>query len=233
MICSFLTLMKYRNAASTSIGTSISSGQTIFFNSEGTWLPYSPIPLLMVWNPRIMEDPRGNDYAVRNEKNKKALDTMYSTNMTAVGVNNKHLQLRKNAVTKLTEEIGKEEITKLMKFSQDQSNYSGIEDGKIWAERLGIIFSGAYNNGIPCFKDERCPCTVVEKNFQFVALRKENWQCFLEEEEENDVDEALDDFFLAIRNVGKWLSGILDVLSCIMTTEGKHSRQFSFRNATN
>ena len=87
--------MKYRNAASASIGTSISSGQTIFFNSEGTWTPHSPIPSLMVWNPRIMQDPRGNEYVVRNEKNKKALDSLYSTNMTAAAVNNKHLQSRK------------------------------------------------------------------------------------------------------------------------------------------
>ena len=135
--------MKYRNAASASIGTSISSGQTIFFNSEGTWTPHSPIPSLMVWNPRIMQDPRGNEYVVRNEKNKKALDSLYSTNMTAAAVNNKHLQSRKVAITKLMEEIGKEEITKLMNFSEDQSNYSGMKDGKIWAERLGIIFSGA------------------------------------------------------------------------------------------
>ena len=233
MICSFLTLMKYRNAASTSIGTSISSGQTIFFNSEGTWLPYSPIPSLMVWNPRIMEDPRGNDYAVRNEKNKKALDTMYSTNMTAVGVNNKHLQLRKNAITKLTEEIGKEEITKLMKFSKDQSNYSGIKDGKFWAERLGIIFSGAYNNGIPCFKDERCPCTVVEKNFQFVALRKENWrECFpsvvmMQDNTSNIPDSHLPTFLIA-----KKKSSSASSTSFSSSSSRKHC-QFSFRNATN
>ena len=105
--------MNHRNASSTSIGTSVSTGQTNFFNSEETWSPYGQTPAMMIWGANMLQDPKGNEYMVRNEKNKKALDNYYSTNMTAVGVNAKLTQLKKVAITKLMEDIGKKDIIEL------------------------------------------------------------------------------------------------------------------------
>ena len=150
-------------------GQTISTGQTNFYSLEETWFPHlKKTPTVMICGDKTMQDPRGTDYMVRNAKNKKALDSYYSTNMTALGVSANITQLKKVAITSLMENIGIEDITKLMKFTEKDSKYTGIrKDCKSWAERLSIIFTGAYNHGIPCFPEEHNPCLLVENNFGF------------------------------------------------------------------
>ena len=49
--------------------------------------------------------------------------------------------------------------------------------------------------------------------------------------DDDDDDDDNDDDGLGVRKIVRWLTGILTTLSCIMTIEGKQSRQFAFRFA--
>lgn len=170
--------LTYSQAGSASVGTSISVGQTSFFNSEATWFPYNKIPSLMTWSEKKLEDPNGDNYSVSNAKNKKALDAYYTTNITAGAMNARDIQMKKSAISTLMSSIPPKEIQKIMKFESNESEYNGLKDGKNYIDCLAIIFSGAYNKGTPCFNEECTPYLILKDNLEYTAVLKENWTVF-------------------------------------------------------
>lgn len=103
----------------------------------------------------------------------------YTTNVTAVGMNARDILLRKSAIVNLITTIPLNEIRKLLKFDERDSDYNGLKDGKHYIDCLAIIFSGSYNKGIPCFNEESTPYIIVKENLEYTAVLKDNWSvCF-------------------------------------------------------
>lgn len=152
-------------------------GQTSFYNDPATWRALQTTPLLLVWGTAV-EDPRGESYVVNNAKNKKALNLMYSATQVASNISNQITLSKKAAVFKLLSEVQGKDIEQLLKLDDPESQYRSLRDsdGKQHVEGLAIIFTGAYNNGIPCFSENYIPYDIVDKQFEYIATLKDNWR---------------------------------------------------------
>lgn len=168
----------FREAASASIGTSISVGQTSFFRNEETWYPHMKQPLLMIWGDKTYEDPNGDTYIVKSDKSKKALNAYYTANVSATSANTIDVQNRKKSVYKLMLTLKSCDIVKAMKLDDKQSMYSGLKEpnGKHVYDCLAIMFSGAYNHGVVPFKEEYTPYTLTKEDMIYLATIKDNWR---------------------------------------------------------
>ena len=108
------------------------------------------------------------------------MDQYYSTNLTATGLNTKDVQNRKIVITDLLSTLPILDIRIALNFDDPDSLYGGLKDtkGKSVAECLSIIFSGAYNKGVPCFKEEYIPYSLVYDNLEYTAILKDDWKHF-------------------------------------------------------
>jgi hypothetical protein len=134
----------------------------------------------MTWGDKVNEDLQGGAYAVKGAKGKKAMDTYYSTNLTASGLNTKDIQNKKIAITNLLSTLPLCDIRSALSFEDPESQFIGLKDtkGKATAECLSIIFSGAYNKGVPCFTEECTLYDVVYENFEYTAVVKLDWKLY-------------------------------------------------------
>ena len=172
-----LHLFFFSAASSTSIGTSISVGQTSFFNDLSTWEFFSKPPSLMEWGS-LLEDPRGDEFRVTTVKNKKALNQLYSTVEEAKGITNRSILGVKNAVAVMLSSMNVKEIVEALHLEDPESEYHSLRDanGKQHIEALAIIFSGSYSNGIPCFPPHFTPYEIVDTRMVYSAILKNNWR---------------------------------------------------------
>jgi hypothetical protein len=132
----------------------------------------------MTWGDKIYEDPRADAYGVKGNKGKKAIDAYYTSNLTATGLNTKDIQNRKIAITELMSTLPSSDIKNAMRFDDPEASFTGLKEmkGKSTAECLSIIFSGAYNQGTPCFTEEYTPYDLVYDNLEYTAILKHDWK---------------------------------------------------------
>lgn len=71
-----------------------------------------------------------------------------------------------------------QDIIDTLQLDDVDSEYHALRDpnGKQHIENLAIIFTGAYNNGIPCFPANYTPYEVLDINIQYTAVLKSDWR---------------------------------------------------------
>lgn len=108
-------LCNISRSSSLPIGTSVSIGQTSFFDDLHTWSALPTPPLLLVWGAAA-QDPRGETFLVNNQKIKKALNQMFATTQSAVGISNQITINQKAAVSKMFSQIPASDIQLLLRL---------------------------------------------------------------------------------------------------------------------
>ena len=163
----------------------------------------------MIWGS-VTEDPHGISFMVNSTKNKKALNQLYSTVVEAKRISNQTILSKKRAAYSIISRMDAREIVMALRFDDPDSEYHALRDatGKQHIEGLAIIFSGAYNKGIPCFPPNLTPYDMLDTNVEYTAILKENWRqmfpTIVMMQRNNCIQKSTLDIFLLLRSKKKY-----------------------------
>jgi hypothetical protein len=158
-----------------------------------------------MWREGFIEDPDIGHYNV-TARNESAVHRMHSNVTRGIALNAKTLPKEKGAIFEFFRGIPGKIIENFLQLDDYESRYSTFSEpnGSKHHEQLAIIFSGAYNGGVPCVPEELTPFTLTSEKWDYTAKAKESWKKYFPTitmiQRNTKIDKSIYERFLLKRN---------------------------------